>query len=171
MAGGLDLLVLRHGRAEGRDPARYPDDGDRPLTDRGRVRIARQVAGMATIGVLPDAVVSSPLVRALETARIVAEGLDLRPGVAEMEELCPWADPRATLARLVAAHPPGSSVMVVGHEPHLSSLVSLVAAGSPGPIVRMRKGALCRLTVLPHAGGHSGWIEWSLTARQMIAMG
>ena len=161
----MELLVLRHGRAGTWDPDRYPDDRDRPLTDNGRARLARQVHGMAAIGVRPDAVVSSPLARALQTAQIVVEGLDLRLAVGTMDELLPGADPRSTLRRIAADHPRGACVMIVGHEPHLSALISLAVTGSPSPIVPMRKGALCKLSLWPAAR-----IEWSLTARQMIRM-
>ena len=62
-------------------------------------------------------------------------------------------------------------VMVVGHEPHLSGLISVVVTGQEDRVIRVKKGSLCKLVVPRPAYGRCGWIEWHLTARQQIKMG
>ena len=166
----MDIFVLRHGRAGSWNPLRYPDDRLRPLTRDGEVRLSRQVRGMKAIGVSPDVIVSSPLIRALQTAQIIHKGLGNSRPLATSDALTPGADPYDTLDELATDYASVSSVMIVGHEPHLSGFSSVVVAGSREPVIRIRKGALCKVSLQPSAYGHTGWIEWSLTATQMLKL-
>ena len=167
----MDLYVLRHGLADSRNYNRFPDDAERPLSRRGIRRLMRQVKGMNSINVCPDLTITSPLVRAIQTAEIVRGGLHRTGELTISETLTPWADPVGVLEEISDSHSSLDSVMVVGHEPHLSSLVSIVVTGSPGPVLRLRKGALCRLGIPVIRPGRCGSIEWSLTPRQMIQLG
>ena len=166
----MDIFVLRHGRAGSWNPLRYPDDRLRPLTREGQARLGRQVPAMKAIGVCPEAIVSSPLIRALQTAQIIHEGLENSRPLATSETLTPGADPYDTLEELATEYASVASVMIVGHEPHLSGFTSVAVAGSHEPVIRVRKGALCKISLQPSAYGHTGWIEWSLTAGQMLKM-
>ena len=167
----MDLYVLRHGVAEDRDYLKYPDDRGRPLTVKGVRRLERQIKGMNAIKLRPDLTVTSPLVRAVQTAEIVLSGLSKTSTLEVSGALVPSADSHDILDEIAGTYPSRDSVMVVGHEPHLSSLISLVATGSPSPAVRLRKGALCKLRIPDLRSGQLGWIEWSLTPRQMIKLG
>lgn len=166
----MDIFVLRHGRAGSWNPLRYPDDRLRPLTREGQDRLGRQVLVMEAIEVCPEVIVSSPLTRALQTAQIVHRGLDNPRPLATSDALTPGADPYDTLEELATDYASFASVMIVGHEPHLSGFTSVAVAGSHEPIIRIRKGALCKISLQPSAYGHTGWIEWSLTARQMLRL-
>ena len=169
----MDLYVLRHGLADRRSRVKYPDDSERPLTRKGVRRLRRQVRGMNAIRLRPELVVSSPLVRAMQTAEVVLEGVRGVGPLEVSEALAPWSDPRDILMELDDEKGPDlRSVMVVGHEPHLSRLVSLVATGSDDSIIRLKKGTLCRLRTHPLAfDGRRGRIEWSMTPRQMARLG
>ena len=166
----MDVFVLRHGRAGSWNPLRYPDDRLRPLTSEGQARLSRQTSAMKAIGVCPDVIVSSPLIRALQTAQIVHKGLENSRPLATSDALTPGADPYDTLEELATDYATVASVMIVGHEPHLSGFTSVAVAGSRDPVIRIRKGALCKVSLQPSAYGHTGWIEWSLTARQMLKL-
>ena len=167
----MDLYVLRHGIAEDRDYRKFPDDRDRPLTHRGIRRLEWQVKGMNAVNLTPDLAITSPLVRAVQTAEIVLEGLVRSCPLVVSEALAPSADPHDILEGVAESHSSLASVMVVGHEPHLSRLVSLVSSGTFEAAVRMRKGSLCKLRVPGYSFQPRGQIEWLLTPRQMIKLG
>ena len=166
----MDLYVLRHGRAEDRNYQKYPDDGERPLTLKGIARLALQVKGMNSIKLSPELTLTSPLTRAMQTAETVVKGLATNCRLEVSDALTPWAYPQDILDELARTHSSLASVMVVGHEPHLSSLVSLVSSGSPDAAIRLRKGGLCKLRIPIPGTGRCGRIEWSLTPRQMTRL-
>ena len=149
----LQLYLLRHAAA-GDPDAWEGDDSERPLSDKGRRQaeaLARLLAGR---GVTLDAIVSSPKLRARETAQIVADAL--RMTVAIDDRL---ADPLDLddLAAVLGAM--GSRrVMVVGHDPDFSELCATLSGAAYVPL---KKGALARLDVslpLQPAGGILRWL-------------
>ena len=167
----MDLYVLRHGRAEEPDGLKYPDDRERPLTLKGIERLAQQVKGMNSLGICPKLIVTSPLVRAVQTAEVFRKGLSGKGEIEFSNCLVPWAEPREILEELREAHAAEHSVMVVGHEPHLSSLISLVSSGTLNCAIRLKKGALCKLRIPTVGPGRCGRIEWSLTPKQISKLG
>ena len=167
----MDLYILRHGRAEERNSLKYPDDRERPLTRKGIERLTQQVSGINSLGIDPDLIVTSPLVRAVQTAEVIREGLALETRLEYSDSLAPWAEPGAILDELRKAHATERSIMAVGHEPHLSSLISLVSSGTLNCAIRLRKGALCKLHIPTLGPGRCGRIEWSLTPKQMSNLG
>jgi phosphohistidine phosphatase len=138
----MKLFVMRHGPAEDHSPTGR--DSDRALTPPGRDRVRDVAKKLLAEGEAPFHVVSSPLVRALQTAEIVAAvtGLDRRAredakarasnatGAVEIRrELAPGGDELSLIAELVKAG--RKRVMIVGHEPDLSMLVSRLAGRTP----------------------------------------
>ena len=167
----MNLYVLRHGLARERNGREYANDDERPLTAKGVKRMTRQVKGMNALGLSMDAIITSPLVRAAQTADIVHKGLRKPGRLVTSGALRPSEHPATLLEELAAEYSSEDDVMVVGHEPHLSGLISVVVAGQHGPVIRVKKGSLCKL-VVPHPSyGRCGWIEWHVTARQMVKMG
>lgn len=166
----MNLYILRHGIAADRDSREYPNDDLRPLTGRGIDRMRRQVAGMNAIGVAPDVIIASPLVRAAQTADIVRQGMKPPPRIVPSNALAPEAHPSAILHEIAAHHAAAADVMVVGHEPHLSSLVAFALTGSIADIIKLKKGALCKLTLVPPNTPDRARLLWALTPRQMLKM-
>jgi phosphohistidine phosphatase len=124
----MKLYVMRHGPAE--DQAESGADGDRALTPGGRKRVADVARTLVEIGEEPLLVVTSPLVRAVQTAEIVAlgTGLGAREGGVEVRrDLGPGGDGARLAHRMVAEK--RKRVMFVGHEPDLSGLVSTLLGG------------------------------------------
>lgn len=118
----MKLYVMRHGPAE--DDAPSGLDGDRALTDAGRKRVRGVAKALLDLDEAPHVVISSPLVRAVQTAEIVAivAKLEEQSGTVEIRrELSPGGD-AAALARALAAEG-RRRVMLVGHEPDLSGMV------------------------------------------------
>lgn len=154
------LYVLRHGIAVEHGTPGYQDD-ERPLTPKGRKRLKEQLRGLKALDVMPDRILSSPLPRARETAEIVARGLEIEDRLELVNELRPQAS--ATSIRRWLDVLPGDSVMIVGHNPAFSELISVLPLGTGTPMVaELKKGGLACFEVDP-AGRYS--LEWLVTPR------
>ena len=130
----MDLYVMRHGLAGRRDAGRFPNDDDRPLTGKGRRQIVRQAKGLNAINLTLDVIVTSPLARSAQTAERVHRRL-LSPGrLITSAALKPSAHPSELMDELATEHSSASSVMIVGHEPYLSQLISVLVAGEPSAV-------------------------------------
>lgn len=136
----IALYLLRHAHAG--DPARWDsDDATRPLSEKGR-RQARDLGGLlADIDEAPDLFITSPKVRSVQTAEIVAKALRNRVKVVVDERLGGALDPGLVTDILLAAGP-ALRPCLVGHDPDFSGLLGEFVGTSPIP---MRKGSLARI--------------------------
>src|SRR5712671_6923681 len=166
MPGPYELYFVRHGLAAERGDA-WPDDTKRPLTDEGMSRMRKAVRGLAHVGVSVEVVLSSPLVRARQTAEIVAAGLDPRPSLVNVDSLAPDGTYAAVVADL-EKHARKTRIALVGHEPMLGELAARLI-GSRHPF-EFKKGGVCRIDVedLPPAG--PGDLRWMLTPKMLRAL-
>jgi phosphohistidine phosphatase len=160
---GYQLYLIRHAVAEERGPA-WPDDSLRPLSAGGVEKMKRAMSGMARLGFSLDAILSSPLVRARQTADVVAAALQPKPAIVTVKALAPGGSPQTVLAE-VARQPRGGRVALVGHEPDLGGLAAHLA-GLPEPLA-FKKGAICRIDVDLTKARRQGAIKWFLTPRIM----
>jgi phosphohistidine phosphatase len=159
------LYILRHGIAE--DAPAGGDDGARKLTERGREKMRRIAAGMRTAGLKFEVILTSPLARATETAEIVAAAYANTPTPQVVPALATGVAPAEVVAALkpFARH---DHVMVVGHEPQLSSLAALLLTGSPGGLsIDLRKGGCIALDVPARSDKGGAKLDWMLTPRQL----
>lgn len=165
----VDLYVLRHGEA-GKRIAAGSKDSDRALTVAGAKEMEEIADAIAKLGVKPELVATSPLARARQTAIIVSKKLKIKKDrLQNWDELKPEGN-RAKLYEKLAGFKPEASVMVVGHEPYLSTLVSdLVFDGQKGRIV-LKKGGLARVSVTSFRPKPRGELRWLLTPRHMKRM-
>ena len=166
MPGPYELYFVRHGLAEERGDA-WPDDNKRPLTDDGMARMRKAVKGLSRIGVAVDVVLTSPLVRARQTADILAGGLDPRPSIVTIDSLAP-AGSYAAVIHDLEKHARKCRIALVGHEPMMGELAARLV-GSRHPI-EFKKGGVCRIDVenLPPAG--PGDMRWMLTPKILRAL-
>jgi len=144
----MRLLLLRHGIAEDRDPSGV-GDAERRLTREGRKRVQAIAKGMRTLGIAPDAVLTSPLIRCRETAEIVCGVLGVG-APARDGRLAPGADLEA-VADLVAERPDATELALCGHQPDLGRMAEELT----GADVEVKKGALIVIElsrVRPHGG-------------------
>jgi phosphohistidine phosphatase len=150
----MELYLLRHGIAADVGPEGSGDAG-RPLTEEGIDKLKEAVRGLRRLGVRPDVLLTSPLVRARQTAEIVrrAFGLDVRPA----EALAPGCD-LARLADLLGEYRSAERVMIVGHEPDFSSLIGDLTGGSR---VQLKKAGLARVD-LESVDTGAGTLIWLL---------
>jgi phosphohistidine phosphatase len=151
----VQLCLLRHAHAG--DPMKWagPDDV-RPLTEKGRLQSERLGQLLANSGFRPDAILSSPKLRALETARLVAAAIGVRVDVAD--ELGGPLDVAAIEALLRAAGNP-IRPMLVGHDPDFSLLAAELAGVAELPI---RKAALVRIDLPRPLVAGTGTLRWLL---------
>ena len=164
------LYVLRHGLAFDRSEWLHGKDRDRPLTKEGE-RKTRQIAtAMREMGLRFDWILSSPYVRARDTAQIVAEALHARKRLELRDELTPLANPEKLTHLLASEQKSVESVLVVGHEPFLSRFISVLLTGRPIPRVRLKKGGLCKLEISGIRYGPCAILEWLLTTWQLTRL-
>lgn len=166
MAGPYELYLIRHGLAEERGD-RWPDDNKRPLTDEGISRMRKATRGLARLGVTVDVVLSSPLVRARQTAEIVAAGLDPRPSLVNIDSLAPDGSFAAIVADL-EKHGRKTRIALVGHEPAVGELAARLI-GSRHPL-ELKKGAVCRIDLDEIPPGGPGDLRWLLTPKILCAI-
>ena len=161
----MKLYLLRHGEAEDHGDSRYPDDAARPLTPKGIRRTKLLAHSLRQWEVEFDVILSSPLVRARETAEIVARGLRLGGSLEFTSYLAASGEPEKLIRQINSLRPEPQAVLLVGHEPDLSTLISVLCSGSSHAVVVMKKGGLCRLDVDQLACGRCARVEWLLPPR------
>ena len=165
----MDCVLLRHGIAVERDEWEGPDV-DRPLTEKGKRRVREVAVGLSRLDVQPTHVLSSPLIRAIETAKIVHSSLRVRSAVHIVDELLPDAPPDRLLS-ILHDLPPESCVLCVGHEPHLGMLASVMLAGKPSMAFPFKKAGACLIELSIPAKPGRGVLRWWLTPDQLRAIG
>jgi phosphohistidine phosphatase len=166
MAGPYELYLIRHGIAEERGDA-WPDDSKRPLTDDGTSRMRKAARGLSRLDIVFDIVLTSPLVRARQTAEIVAGGLAPRPSLVNIDSLAPDAGYAALLADL-EKHARKPRIALVGHEPDIGELAGRLIGSRRS--IEFKKGAICRIDVddIPPSG--PGQLRWFITPKILLAL-
>lgn len=166
----MRLVLFRHGPAGDRDPVRWPDDSARPLTEKGVARTRSAALGLLALERRLSVVLTSPLARALQTARLLAEAAELDAPI-ELDALAPgesWRQVLAALARLHEETRLGDDdvVALVGHEPELGKLAGVLLFGAPQSLP-MKKAGACAVDFrgVPAAG--TGSIRWFLGPRAL----
>lgn len=159
------LYLIRHGIAEDQGPA-CPSDEDRPLTAEGIRRLEESVQGLRALDVTLDRVLTSPLVRARQTAEIVRAGLDCREPLLVVDALRPGGRFEALAAALERLGR-DRAVALVGHEPSMGQFgARLIGAARP---LLFKKGSVCRIDAdtIPPVG--AGALQWLLPPRALRA--
>ncbi|OAI45174.1 hypothetical protein AYO43_01845 [Nitrospira sp. SCGC AG-212-E16] len=165
----MDCVLFRHGIAAERDEWEG-SDADRPLTERGAKRVAQAAAGLSRLDVQPTHVLSSPLVRAIETAKIAHRSLRIRTTMRIVDELLPDASPNRLLS-ILHDLPPESCVLCVGHEPHLGMVASVLLCGRASASFPLKKAGACLIELSIPAKPGQGLLRWWLTPSQLRALG
>ena len=163
----MRLSLLRHGIAANRTSPGYEDDSERPLTPKGERRMRRAAKGIQAAGLSYDLILSSPYLRAKQTAEIVVQAVRTPEGVTLAETLTPEGDARQLIEGLCAEHRERQDVLLVGHEPYLSRLISTLLTGGQNLSVEMKRGALCALSVETLRFGRCASLISLLSPRQL----
>jgi len=157
------LYLVRHAIAGEHDPARWPDDRERPLTPEGEKKFRQAARGLQALVPTVDVVLSSPLVRAWQTALI-------------LHKTAGWPEPRrcealglanpADVVDALQPHASAQSIALVGHEPSLHELASFLLSGDAAEVrMTMRKGSVACLQCADPPRAASADLEWLLQPR------
>jgi phosphohistidine phosphatase len=167
----MKLLVIRHGAAMDKDEFASTGKSDdlRPLTAEGEREMKDVAKGLRgevdKIGLLA----TSPLVRAQQTATIVAAVYGI--GKPEIVDVLVPDTPFEDFEKWCAKHDDEKVIAVVGHEPHLSGLVAWLLTGRDEEIIRLKKAGACMVEFDSAVEQGSGTLNWLLTARQLAQSG
>lgn len=163
----MKLYLLRHAIAEARSESGA--DEDRALTPKGRARMIRAAQGLKKMRVRPEVILTSPARRARETAEIVAARLDGVP-VETMPELAAAKDPGSVVVAL-RARSDAKGLVIVGHQPGLGELASLLLSGSTSRLMLdLKKGSLACLDLELAGGAPRATLRWLVTPRLLRSL-
>jgi phosphohistidine phosphatase len=161
----MKILLIRHAIAVPHGTPGFTDD-ERPLTPKGEKRFRKAARGLAAIVERPQALLSSPLPRALQTAEIAAATWGEVPVTVEPAFAHGDIDEQLDV---FTGYPGDAVVAAVGHEPHMSALLARLLGGGEQARLEFRKGgaAMVEVTGAPHEGGR---LEWYIRPRVLRAL-
>ncbi len=161
----MELYVIRHAISEPLGKRNEFSDEKRSLTDAGRDRMREAAKGLRKLGVQFDLLLTSPLIRAIQTAEIVAAAFDVGAEIQQTASLAPGASAGALFAEL-KSQTGVESVALVGHQPDLGLLVSGII-GSAAASIQLKKGGVCCVNVSETVPALRGDLVWLLTPKQL----
>ena len=164
----MELYILRHAIAAPRGGKQFRRDSDRPLTDEGIAKLRKVVRGMRALDLSFDQLLTSPFRRARQTAEIVAEEMGLERALEVSPHLAPGGQGAALVDQLAAAR--AASTLLVGHEPDLSKLLSVLLSGDVKLAITLKKASLCKLRVPTLHYGRCATLEWLLAPAQLTCV-
>jgi phosphohistidine phosphatase len=164
----MNLYLLRHGIAVQRDDPSTQNDAARPLTPKGLKRMRKGARGLRRLNIPFDAVVTSPALRARQTADIVAAALGLESVLEEMSDLGPESSVESLLFNLTRLQN-HFHLLLVGHEPLLSDLANfLLTLNHESRVgIALKKGGMCRIEIDALPPAERGTLCWLMTPKQL----
>lgn len=157
----MQIFFMRHGAA---DRSRWSGaDYERPLTPEGRADVEKSARRLREIGLCPDRILTSPLVRARQTAEILAKVLEIEDCLGVDERLDPAFDP-ARLRSILSDYESAEGIVLVGHEPSFSEVIGALIGG--GTVV-CKKGSVARVDLAGPGSAH-GELVWLLQPKTLI---
>jgi len=163
----MNIYIIRHAIAVDEGAPGYADDSQRPLTDKGRKKMRQIAKGLRALSVEFDLILSSPYVRARETAEILGDIFKMKKKIVFSDNLIPLGNPELLITEVKEKHSV-DSIALVGHEPHLSTLVGLLSAENAKIDVTLKKGGVCYLSADDLYHEHRATLEWLLTPGILI---
>lgn len=167
----MNLYIIRHAIAVEPGTLGYEDDSQRPLTDKGSEKMLNIARGLKSLGVQFDLVISSPYVRALDTGQILIKVLKMKKEqLVVSENLIPISSPEQIIGEINEHYASINSLAIVGHEPNLSALISLLVAGESSLSINMKKGGVCCLDAENLVHERRATLEWLLMPKHLVAL-
>ncbi len=154
----MRIVIVRHGIAEELQAKSGRDDASRHLTKEGRKKMAKGAKGLVKVLPKVDLVATSPLIRAVQTGEIVAKEWGGARTV-QIAALSPRKPP-ANLIEWLNAHPPEATVVLVGHEPHLGTVIGWLTTGLQESFVVLKKGGAALIEVDTPVAPGRGKLHW-----------
>src|SRR5262245_43411872 len=162
----MEIYILRHGIAVNRGTPGYKKESDRPLTPEGEEKLHQSAKAMLAMERKFHPNLSSPYFLPQQTAHLGAAELDEEITLTDL--LTPDGNPLELIRELNDEKP--QSVLLVGHEPYFSGLISVLVTGESNATIELKKGGLCKLSADRVAFGQCATFNWLLTPKQMRLM-
>lgn len=168
----MQVLIIRHAPAEDREDfaqSRQSDDL-RPLTNKGKNKMRQNVKGLQSIVPKIDRIAESPLIRAQQTAGLLAS---VYPNVVRetLSALAPDGSESKVLAYLQKYANTTGTIALVGHEPDLGELATWLLSGEIDTWMPLKKGSACLLEFLDDVEAGEAELCWMLTPKQLRQLG
>lgn len=164
----MKLYFLRHGPAGQYGDPKYKDDSLRPLTPEGREKMHCAGLGMRALELKFDVIASSPFLRARQTAEIVAQAYKMKKKIHLTNNLLAPASIEELLQEIYTHFPKCEKVLLVGHEPHLTNMISSLLKSNKPLAIDFKKGGLCCLSLTQPKGHASAVLNWLLNPTQLL---
>jgi phosphohistidine phosphatase len=161
----VNLYLMRHALAA--EPDDKTDDSLRSLTEPGRKKLKQIARNLKKLGISFDLVLTSPYLRACQTAEELANVLNIKPKLVVASENLTPPGFAAKLIDEINAHEPVENLLLIGHEPFISQLIGLLVAGEADLNIHIKKAGLCKLTIPQLTCGCCATLEWLLTPAQL----
>ena len=164
----MNLYLMRHGIAVAADDLGAIQDQERPLTSKGSKRMRRAARGLRRLEIEFDGILTSPLLRARQTADIVAAALGMESRLEEITELAPESSVEHLIFGLTR-YQDRDHLLLVGHQPLLGQTLASLIDPSPGAKLAfdLGKGSLCRVEIDGLPANSPGVLHWLRTAKQL----
>jgi phosphohistidine phosphatase len=162
----MELYFMRHGIAAPEDTPGITSDGERPLTPKGIKRMRKAAKGLLSLRVSFDRVLTSPLLRARQTAQVITEVLDAEERLQEIPELAPERSVQELVTRL-ADYGDETRILLVGHQPLLGETASFLLSRNKMTGIPLKKGGLCCLEIDDLRSEAPAVLNWMLTPKQL----
>ncbi len=166
----MNLYIVRHAIAVERGTPGYEDDSARPLTDAGSKKMKKIARGLHRLGVELDVILTSPYVRARDTAKVLADRFDRMDKIFFTDNLIPPGNFESLVFEIHEKYDV-ANLALVGHEPMLSSLVSWLTTGGTDVRLTLKKGGVAYLASDSLYQDGRATLEWLLTPSVMVHIG
>lgn len=161
----MELLILRHGEAGNRIPT-TSKDRERALTAAGRDEVEEVARSLKRLKAKIDKIATSPLKRSKETAQIVAKILNKGDELENWDELKPEVA-KSEIYKRLSRLKQDTTILLVGHEPYLSGLISELISGDSRCRISLKKAGMAKVDVTSFSPTAQGELRWLLTPRQI----
>ncbi len=166
----MNIYLLRHAIAAPIGESGVGTGGERPLTPKGINRMRKAAAGLRRLDIPFDTILTSPLVRARQTAEIVAQTLDVEARLEAIAGLAPESSVNQLISGLTKFQN-HEHLLLVGHQPLLGDAAAFLLRTNPPLDLALKKGGVCRIEVDHLPPAKPGTLHWLLAPKQLRFLG
>ncbi len=165
----MKLYLVRHGIATDKVGGAITSDAKRPLTDEGKAETRQVAGGLKRLGVSPDVIFTSPLVRAQQTAEILLDVLGAAHGLKLTDALAP-AGTASDVFKAIKEFERAGSIFLVGHEPDMGRLAATILWAGPEVDIQFKKAGICCIDISSVPPAAPGTLEWFIPPKLAMLM-